>query len=145
MDVCVEIFYPVFGLGPVHDHVESDDGRFGHSSNRAISCRMFGVNSRAARALTGALFVTGALELAYWIVFCTVGMAPARPPACYFAYEHSFLVPDVIVALTMLATAVLRVRGHELAPAARHEPRRSIQLRRRPRSQAVFEGCENWR
>lgn len=65
--------------------------------------------------LTTALFVTGALELAYWVVFTTIGMAPARPPACYFAYEHAFLIPDVIVALSLLAAGVLRLRSHPLA------------------------------
>ncbi len=74
---------------------------------------MNGRNAR--RALTFALFATGALELAYWGVFCTIGMAPARPPACYFAYEHAFLVPDVIVALAMLVTGALRLRGDVLA------------------------------
>lgn len=64
------------------------------------------------RATIGALYVTGLLELAYWVVFCTMGMAPLRPPQCYFAYERAFLVPDVLVALAMIAAATLRLRRH---------------------------------
>lgn len=41
--------------------------------------------------------------LAFWVLFHTVGMAPAKPPPCYFAFEHAFLPPDTILALGLIA------------------------------------------
>jgi hypothetical protein len=34
----------------------------------------------------------------FWLAFFTVGLAPARPPAGYFQFEHSFPVPDLLLA-----------------------------------------------
>lgn len=50
----------------------------------------------------------------FWIGFFTVGMAPENPPACYFAYEHSFPVPDIILALFMIAAAVMLRKGNPM-------------------------------
>jgi hypothetical protein len=47
----------------------------------------------------------------FWGAFFTVGMAPANPPACYFAYEHSFPLPDILLAVALLAWALLELRG----------------------------------
>jgi len=50
----------------------------------------------------------------FWVGFFTVGMAPENPPACYFAYEHSFPVPDIILALCLIAAFVLLRKGDPL-------------------------------
>ncbi|MGD9829432.1 MAG: hypothetical protein AB7E70_07965 [Hyphomicrobiaceae bacterium] len=42
--------------------------------------------------------------LGFWLLFHTVGMAPANPPPGYFAFEHSFLPPDTILALALVAS-----------------------------------------
>ena len=39
----------------------------------------------------------------FWIAFFTIGLAPAHPPPGYLAFEHAFPVPDIVLALTLLA------------------------------------------
>jgi hypothetical protein len=34
----------------------------------------------------------------FWLAFFTVGLAPATPPAGYFQFEHSFPLPDLLLA-----------------------------------------------
>lgn len=36
--------------------------------------------------------------IGFWLAFFTVGLAPARPPVGYFQFEHSFPVPDLLLA-----------------------------------------------
>jgi hypothetical protein len=36
--------------------------------------------------------------IGFWLAFFTVGLAPARPPVGYVQFEHSFPVPDLLVA-----------------------------------------------
>ncbi|HPI93142.1 MAG TPA: hypothetical protein PLT09_05480 [Deltaproteobacteria bacterium] len=56
------------------------------------------------------LCTAGGLIL-FWIGFFTIGLAPANPPECYFAYEHSFPLPDIILAIALIAAAFLVLRG----------------------------------
>jgi hypothetical protein len=58
--------------------------------------------------------ITAAGLALFWIGFFTIGLAPDNPPPCYMAYEHSFPVPDIILAITLTAAAVLTLRGHAL-------------------------------
>ena len=46
--------------------------------------------------------LTAAGLLVYWLLFFTVGLAPADPPFGYFVFEHSFTVPDIILALAFI-------------------------------------------
>ena len=46
----------------------------------------------------------------FWIGFFTIGLAPANPPQCYFAYEHSFPLPDIITAIAMIAGGILLLK-----------------------------------
>ncbi len=46
--------------------------------------------------------LTAAGLLAYWLLFFTVGLAPADPPFGYFVFQHSFTVPDIILALAFM-------------------------------------------
>ena len=50
----------------------------------------------------------------FWIGFFTVGMAPENPPPCYFAYEHSFPVPDIIMAVALIVSSALLFKGRPL-------------------------------
>ncbi len=36
--------------------------------------------------------------MGFWLAFFTVGLAPARPPVGYLQFEHSFPVPDLLLA-----------------------------------------------
>lgn len=63
------------------------------------------VNVRRIIALLELL--TGLGILLFWIGFFTIGLAPAEPPQCYFTFEHSFPLPDTILALALITAAVL--------------------------------------
>ncbi len=54
--------------------------------------------------------VTGIGILLFWIAFFTVGLAPENPPACYFAYEHSFPLPDTVLSIALIAGGILTIK-----------------------------------
>lgn len=54
--------------------------------------------------------VTGIGILLFWIAFFTVGLAPENPPACYFAYEHSFPLPDTVLSISLIAGGILAIK-----------------------------------
>lgn len=64
------------------------------------------VNSSQLRALSTTQIVVGIGILAFWALFYSVGMAPANPPPCFFAFEHSFLPPDLILAVALIASGI---------------------------------------
>jgi hypothetical protein len=43
----------------------------------------------------------------FWLAFFTVGLAPVPAPPCYFAYEHSFPLPDGCLAILLLVAGIL--------------------------------------
>jgi hypothetical protein len=58
--------------------------------------------------------LVAALEIAtaggfslFWLAFFTVGLAPVNAPPCYFAYEHSFPLPDGFLAILLLVAGIL--------------------------------------
>ena len=55
--------------------------------------------------------ITAVGLILFWIGFFTIGLAPKNPPAGYFVYEHSFPVPDIILALVLIAGSVLNMTG----------------------------------
>jgi len=55
--------------------------------------------------------VTGVGLVLFWIAFFTVGLAPDKAPPCYFAYEHSFPLPDGVLAILLLITGILLMRS----------------------------------
>jgi hypothetical protein len=55
--------------------------------------------------------ITAAGLVLFWIGFFTIGLAPANPPAGYFVYEHSFPVPDIILAMVLIAGGILNLTG----------------------------------
>jgi hypothetical protein len=60
------------------------------------------------------MLIMAAGLILFWIGFFTVGLAPENPPSCYFAYEHSFPVPDIMLAITLTAAAMLLRKGNPL-------------------------------
>jgi hypothetical protein len=70
------------------------------------------INNRLIASLQ---IVTAAGLILFWIAFFTVGMAPDNPPACYFAYEHAFPLPDGLLAVLLLVTGIMLMKN---SPAA---------------------------
>ena len=68
----------------------------------------YGKTQRALAAL--AVVAAGGIA-AFWVGFFTLGLAPQRPPACYFAYEHAFPLPDGLLALTLFVAGMLVLKG----------------------------------
>jgi hypothetical protein len=66
-------------------------------------------------ALAYAEIATGVGIVVFWLLFFTVGMAPAKPPACYFAFEHAFPPPDLILASALIAAGSGALRGRAWA------------------------------
>jgi len=62
-------------------------------------------------ALSIAQIATGLGILAFWSLFFTVGMAPAQPLRCFFAFEHAFPLPDTTLAVALVASGVNLLKG----------------------------------
>jgi hypothetical protein len=58
--------------------------------------------------------LTGAGLILFWILFFTVGLAPKNPPPGYFAYEHSFPLPDGLLSILMLVAGTLLMLNNPL-------------------------------
>ncbi|MHB8085272.1 MAG: hypothetical protein ACYDHZ_05570 [Dehalococcoidia bacterium] len=43
----------------------------------------------------------------FWIGFFTIGLAPKNPPQGYMEYEHSFPLPDGLLAVLLLVAGIL--------------------------------------
>lgn len=68
-------------------------------------------------------FATGIGLLVFWAAFFTVGLAPANPPPGYLQFEHSFTVPDIILALALIVAS-----RWWLAPHPKPERARALSL-----------------
>lgn len=55
--------------------------------------------------------ITAAGLALFWLGFFTVGLAPENPPQGYFQYEHSFPLPDIILAVALLAAGIMLLKG----------------------------------
>ena len=62
--------------------------------------------SSQKQTLAIAQIATGIGIVIFWLLFFTVGMAPASPAPCYFPFEHSFPPPDAILAGALVASGV---------------------------------------
>jgi len=62
------------------------------------------IDSKLIAALE--IATAGGLSL-FWLAFFTVGLAPVPAPPCYFAYEHSFPLPDGFLAILLLIAGIL--------------------------------------
>jgi len=43
----------------------------------------------------------------FWALFFTVGIAPSHPPAAYYAFEHSFILSDLVLSGALLVAGAL--------------------------------------
>lgn len=68
------------------------------------------IEGKGVKTIAVLELLTGAGLILFWIVFFTIGLAPENPPPCYFAYEHSFPLPDIIMAIFMLASGILLLK-----------------------------------
>jgi len=50
----------------------------------------------------------------FWILFFTVGLAPKNPPKGYLEYEHSFPLPDGLLAILLLVAGTLILLNNPL-------------------------------
>ncbi len=62
------------------------------------------------RLISSLQIVTAVGLILFWIAFFTVGMAPDKPPACYFAYEHAFPLPDGLLAVLLLVAGIMLMK-----------------------------------
>ena len=58
--------------------------------------------------------LTGIGLILFWILFFTVGLAPKNPPQGYMAYEHSFPLPDGLLAILLLVAGTLLMLNNPL-------------------------------
>jgi len=58
--------------------------------------------------------ITATGIILFWVGFFTVGLAPENPPEGYFVFEHSFPLPDSILALALITAALLLLREKSL-------------------------------
>jgi hypothetical protein len=58
--------------------------------------------------------VTGTGLILFWLAFFLLDLSPQNAPDCYHAYEHAFPVPDIILAVTLLAAGILLLREKRL-------------------------------
>jgi len=63
------------------------------------------------RLIASLEIVTGVGLILFWVAFFTVGLAPENAPPCYFAYEHSFPLPDVLLAILLLVAGILLMKS----------------------------------
>ncbi len=71
-------------------------------------------NKRSPKMIAVLELITAFGIILFWIGFFTVGLAPVNPPFGYFVYEHSFPLPDSVLALILITAAVLLLNGKPL-------------------------------
>lgn len=69
------------------------------------------------RTLAIAQIATGIGIFVFWLLFFTVGLAPAKPPPCFFAFEHSFPLPDSVLAIGLIAGGLNVLGARTWGPA----------------------------
>jgi hypothetical protein len=83
---------------------------FNHCAHEVEGSVQTGVDNiqttRPDRALSIAQIATGVGIILFWTLFFAVGLAPAAPAPCYFAFEHSFPLPDTFLAIGLMVSAV---------------------------------------
>jgi hypothetical protein len=67
-----------------------------------------------AKLIGGLEIITGLGIAVFWILFFTVGLAPAAPPACYFRFEHSLVFPDAVLGGLLVGGGWLLATGKQL-------------------------------
>ena len=71
------------------------------------------IETKGLKTIAVLELLTGIGIILFWIGFFTIGLAPENPPQCYFAYEHSFPLPDIILSIAILASGILLLKNKE--------------------------------
>jgi hypothetical protein len=71
------------------------------------------IEIKGLKTIAALELLTGSGLILFWIGFFTIGLAPENPPPCYFAYEHSFPLPDIILSIAILASGILLLKKKE--------------------------------
>ena len=71
------------------------------------------IETKGLKTIAVLELLTGIGIILFWMGFFTIGLAPENPPHCYFAYEHSFPLPDIILSIAMLASGILLLKNKE--------------------------------
>jgi len=50
----------------------------------------------------------------FWILFFTAGLAPKNPPKGYLEYEHSFPLPDGLLAVLLMVAGIMLLLNNPL-------------------------------
>ena len=58
--------------------------------------------------------LTAAGLILFWIGFFTIGLAPKNPPKGYMEYEHSFPLPDGLLAVLLLIAGILLLMNNPI-------------------------------
>ena len=69
------------------------------------------LNGERRKLIASLEIVTAVGLVLFWVAFFTVGLAPENAPACYFAFEHSFPLPDGLLAALLLAAGILLTKN----------------------------------
>jgi nucleoside-diphosphate-sugar epimerase len=77
----------------------------------ALACRSLPVKGlERVRFIARLQLLTAAGLFLYWILYFTVGVAPANPPSGYFVFQNTFTVADLILAVLLVRAALLLLR-----------------------------------
>lgn len=68
----------------------------------------------AIRVIAILELVTGVGLILFWVGFFTIGLAPKNPPKGYLEYEHSFPLPDGLLAVLLLVAGTLLLLNNPL-------------------------------
>lgn len=70
--------------------------------------------AEAVRVIAILELVTGVGLILFWVGFFTIGLAPKNPPKGYLEYEHSFPLPDGLLAVLLLVAGTLLLLNNPL-------------------------------
>jgi hypothetical protein len=70
--------------------------------------------AEAIRVIAILELVTGVGLILFWVGFFTIGLAPKNPPKGYLEYEHSFPLPDGLLAVLLLVAGTLLLLNNSL-------------------------------
>ena len=71
------------------------------------------IETKGLKTIAVLELLTGIGIILFWIGFFTIGLAPENHPQCYFAYENSFPMPDIILSIAILSSGILLLKNKE--------------------------------
>ena len=71
------------------------------------------IETKGLKTIAVLELLTGIGIILFWIGFFNIGLAPENPPQCYFAYERSFPLPDIILSIAIIASGILLLKNKE--------------------------------